>query len=179
MWPVGFWSQSPHCWVPLGTTVSRYATQEQLNKPSNVRVVLCNKRGRCRGFVFPVGGEVLHTPVVSRKSVNSRLDKNKAELHCHVLAMLLQMFAEGYGALDQHVKILGNLRRQSVMFQDTQNFSPCHSSNGTNTIGITKLTTNRRWRKAFLGKLADLLHNFLGRRFQPSRRRSSIRTATA
>lgn len=137
---------------------------------------------------------MLHTPVVSRKSVNSRLDKNKTELHCHVLAMLLQMFAEGYGALDQHVKILGNLRRQSVMFQDTQNFSPCnmdsllagmgrkdtcHSSNGTNTIGIAKLTTNRRWRKAFLGKLADLLHNFLGRRFQPSRRRSSIRTATA
>ena len=59
------------------------------------------------GFVLPVGLELALLAVVASKAVNSRFDKNEAELGVLVLAVALKVLAHGYGLLDEEVKVLG------------------------------------------------------------------------
>jgi hypothetical protein len=45
------------------------------------------------------------------------------------LSVAFQMFADGNGFLDKEVKVLGNLRRQSLCLQNTQDFVSRHKTN--------------------------------------------------
>ena len=57
---------------------------------------------------------------VSGQSVDSALDQNQAKFAVLVLPVLLQMLSHLDGFLDHVVEIFGNLGRQSVHPEDTQ-----------------------------------------------------------
>jgi hypothetical protein len=53
------------------------------------------------------------SPVEATYAVNTRLDENEAELAVLVLAVGLEMLADGNGLLDQHVEVLGDVRAKA------------------------------------------------------------------
>lgn len=99
--------------------------------------------------------------------MDAALDENETELRVLVLSVPLKMLADGYGLLDQMVKIFGKRRRQSLRLQDSQNLVAGDPTNLGNTMPITKHHTNLRGGHALLGELADLLHNIVSRKLEP------------
>mmetsp|Transcript_4931 Transcript_4931/g.15347 ORF Transcript_4931/g.15347 Transcript_4931/m.15347 type:complete len:243 (+) Transcript_4931:81-809(+) len=81
---------------------------------------LSHERGGGRGLILPRRRQRLDRLVVARDAVDARLDQNEAELRILVLAEALEMLADGDGLLDEHVQILGHVRRQPVLLQDAQ-----------------------------------------------------------
>ena len=71
---------------------------------------LCYDGGGSSRLVLPVSGELLVLTVVSGKSVDFALVKNKSKFGVLVLSVLLKMLADSHGLLDKHIQILGDLR---------------------------------------------------------------------
>jgi len=70
---------------------------------------LCDHGASGGGLVLPVGGQDTDGPVVAGETVDTGLDQNEAELGVLVLAVALEVLADGDGLLDEHVKVLGDL----------------------------------------------------------------------
>jgi hypothetical protein len=64
-------------------------------------------------LVLPGGGKDTDSLVVSRKTVDSRLDQNKTELRVLVLSVLLQVLSDGNSLLNEVVKVLRDLRSKT------------------------------------------------------------------
>ena len=69
---------------------------------------LSDQSGSVLGLVSPGGGEGLGDLEVARETVDASLDETEAVLGIEVLAVDVQVFADGHGLLDQMVKILGD-----------------------------------------------------------------------
>jgi hypothetical protein len=99
--------------------------------------------------------------------VDTRLDKNQTELGVLILAVTLQMLTNLNSLLDKHVKILGNLRCESVSLEDTYNLLSSNGGYGCDTIGITKNDTDLGRGETLLGELAYVLLYVSRRDFEP------------
>ena len=74
-----------------------------------------------------------------------RLDKDKAELGVRVLAVALEVLAHGDSLLDEAVKVLGDLRCEAVLLQQTQDLGASHPLDLRDSILVTQDNTNLRW----------------------------------
>lgn len=108
----------------------------------NRNFCLCDHSGGSGGLVLPVGCELLGQTVVTGKSVDSALDKDQSELGVLVLLVAVKMLAHGNSLLDEHVKVLGDLRGEGVLLQDSEDLVSGHASHLGDTVGVTKDDTN-------------------------------------
>lgn len=72
-------------------------------------------------FIFPVWRQHALCFVVTCESVDSGFDQNKSEFVVFVLTITFQVLPDGYGLLNQIVKIFGQVGGLSVGFHDSQN----------------------------------------------------------
>jgi hypothetical protein len=140
---------------------------------------LSDHSGSSGGLVLPVGRKLTSGLVVTSKTVDTGLDKNQTELGVLVLAVTLKMLADGDSLLDELVQILRNLRGETVGLEDTENLVTSDTLDLGNAMGITKNDTNLGRGQTLLGKLEDLLANFLGGSLNPGRRSTAVRQGTA
>lgn len=96
-----------------GRTIYKISSLISLFNIQQVLLLLVDE-GRSSGrLVLPGGGKDTNSLVVSRKTVDSRLDQNKAELRVHVLSVLFQVLSDGDSLLDEVVKVLRDLRSKT------------------------------------------------------------------
>ena len=67
--------------------------------------------------------------VVTGQSADTALHQDKPELGVFVLAVPLQVLADGHGLLDQIIDILGKVRSQAFGLEDSQNLVTRHKAN--------------------------------------------------
>ena len=67
------------------------------------RKKLCDHGGGGGRFILPVGGKLLGQTVVTGKSVDSALDKDKSKFGVLVLLVAIKMLAHSDSLLDEHV----------------------------------------------------------------------------
>lgn len=125
-------------------------------------------------MVLPAGRQLLRSSVVSSKSVNSALDKNKVELRVLILSVLLQMLADRNSLLDQVIKVLGDLGGHTLGLQDSQDLSTSNTLDLRDTEGVSQGNTDLRGGHTLLRQLQDMLSDVLGLDLQPRRRSSLI-----
>lgn len=70
--------------------------------------------------------------------MDSRLDENQSELAVDVLTVAFQMLADADGALDEEVKILGDVWFQADGFHNTEHFVAVHEPHLSNSVRVTK-----------------------------------------
>jgi hypothetical protein len=122
---------------------------------------------RQKRILFPVRGQLTSSLVVTGKTVNTGLNKNQTELGVLVLAVALQVLADGDSLLDELVQVFRDLRSETVGLQDTKDLVTSNTLDLGNTVGVTENDTNLRRRQTLLSKLEDLLADFLGGSLDP------------
>ena len=68
--------------------------------------------------------------------MNTRLYQNETELGIAILAVALQVLADGNSLLDQEVQILRKLRGQTLLLENTQHFVASDKANLGNSVRI-------------------------------------------
>ena len=104
---------SPHRTSPSRSSRSRHSHDSTLPKRSR-RGRLGNEGGSGSRVVLERRGDLLLGLVVAREAVNARLDENEAELGVLVLAVGLEVLADGDGLLDKVPEILGDRGRETL-----------------------------------------------------------------
>jgi hypothetical protein len=125
--------------------------------------------------LLPVRGDGSGKAVITGQTVNLALNQNETELAVLVLPVLLQMLADVNCLLDKLVKILWELRSESVGLEDTDDFVSGNVLDLGNSVGITEDDSNLRWRQTLLGELANLVNNLLSASLQPRGRGAAVR----
>ena len=69
-------------------------------------------RGRS-GFILPDGRQLTGLLVITRKTVNTRFDKNQTILGILILTITFKMLANGNGLLDQVIQVFRNFRSET------------------------------------------------------------------
>jgi len=87
----------------------------------------------------------------------------------------LQMLSDLNSLLDQHVKILRDLRSQTVLLQDAKDLATSNALDLSDAVGVTKHHTNLGWGKPLLGELANMALDVSGGNLQPGRRAALVR----
>lgn len=124
--------------------------------------------------LFPGRRELASGLVVTGKTVDTGLDQNEAELSVAILAVALEMLADGDGLLDQVVEILGDLGGETVGLQDTEDLVTGDVLDLGNTLGVTEDDTDLGGGHTLLGELEDRVADILGGGLQPGRRRTLV-----
>jgi len=135
---------------------------------------LGNEGGGGGGLVFPGRRELASGLVVTGKTVDTGLDQNEAELSIAILAVALEVLADGDGLLDQVVEILGDLGGETVGLQDTEDLVTGDVLDLGNTLGVTEDDTDLGGGHTLLGELEDRVADILGGGLQPGRRRTLV-----
>ena len=99
---------------------------------------LGDKSGSVGSLVLPVGRELTVALVVASKTVDARLDEDKAELGVLVTVVALKMLAHVHGLTDHEVEILGDGRGKAVALEDAKDRGTVKLLNLSNTVGVTK-----------------------------------------
>lgn len=99
--------------------------------------------------------------------MDTRLDQNEAELGVLVLAVLLEVLAHRDGLLDQVVEVLGDLRGETVGFEDTEDLVTSGNLDLGNTVGVTENDTDAGGGQTLTSVLDDLLLDVLRRLLEP------------
>jgi len=102
--------------------------------------------------------------------VDTGLDKNEAELGVLVLAVALEVLADGDSLLDQHVQVLGNFGSDALRLQDTEYLVTGDDLNLGDSVGITKNNTNLGGQRTLTGELGYLLDDLFRGGLEPARR---------
>ena len=113
------------------------------------------------GLVLPGRRELLGGSVVASKSVNSALNEDEAEFAVLILSVSLQVLPNVHCLLDQVVEVLGNLRSETVLLQDSEDLVSGNSLNLGNTVVVSEDDTNLRGGGALLGELNNLFDQFI------------------
>ena len=93
--------------------------------------------------------------------MDSALDEDEAELAVLILSVSLQVLPNVHGLLDQVVEVLGDLRSETVLLQDSEDFVSSDSLNLRNTVVVSEDDTDLRGRGALLGELNNLFDQFI------------------
>jgi len=128
---------------------------------------LCDQGRGSGGLVSPGWWENTDGLVVTRETVDTGLDKNETELGVLILAVTLEVLADGNSLLDKHVKVLWDLWGEAVGLEDSENLVTSDNLDLSNTVGVTEDNTDLRWGGTLLCELADLLDNLLWGGLQP------------
>ena len=105
--------------------------------------------------------------VVARKSVDSALDKDETELAVLVLAVLLEVLADGDGLLDEVVEVLGDAGSKTVDLEDAEDLGASDILDLADAVGVTEDHTDLCGGDTLASKLADVLRDLLGRSLEP------------
>jgi len=92
--------------------------------------------------------------------MNLGLDENQAELLVLILSVLFQMLPHGECLFNQAVQILWKLGGKTKCSQDSDNLVSSDVLYLTNSMRISKETTNLRRSQALPGKFADVVADF-------------------
>ena len=93
--------------------------------------------------------------------MDSALDEDEAELAILILSVSLQVLPNVHGLLDQVVEVLGDLRSETVLLQDSEDLVSGDSLNLRNTVVVSEDDTDLRGRGALLGELNNLFDQFI------------------
>ena len=140
---------------------------------------LGDKSGSVGSLVLPVGRELTVALVVASKTVDARLDEDKAELGVLVTVVALKMLAHVHGLTDHEVEILGDGRGKAVALEDAKDRGTVKLLNLSNTVGVTKGDTNLRGAETLLGELADRLLGLSGGTLEPLGNSANVGERTA
>ena len=94
------------------------------------------------GVVSPGWGKDTLALVVTSQAADTALNQDKTELAVLILAVPLQMIANGDGLLDQVVNVFGEGGSKTLGLQDTQNLVSGDESHLGNSVGIPEDDTN-------------------------------------
>lgn len=70
--------------------------------------------------------------------MDTRLDQNQAEFAVDVLTVAFQMLADADGALDQVVKVLGNVWLQADRLHDAKHFVSVDKTDLSDSVRVTE-----------------------------------------
>ena len=93
--------------------------------------------------------------------MDSALDEDEAELAILILSVSLQVLPNVHGLLDQVVEVLGDLRSETVLLQDSEDLVSSDSLNLRNTVVVSEDDTDLRGGGALLGELKNLFDQFI------------------
>jgi len=93
--------------------------------------------------------------------VDSALDEDEAEFAVLILSVSLQVLPNVHGLLDQVVEVLGDLRSETVLLQDSEDLVSGDSLNLRNTVVVSEDDTDLRGGGALLGELNNLFDQFI------------------
>ena len=93
--------------------------------------------------------------------MDSALNENEAELAILILSVSLQVLPNVHGLLDQVVEVLGDLRSETVLLQDSEDLVSSDSLNLRNTVVVSEDDTDLRGGGALLGELNNLFDQFI------------------
>jgi hypothetical protein len=137
-------------------------------------ICLCDE-GRGGGALVPPGrGESTNGLVVTGETVDTGLDENEAELAVLVLAVGLEVLADGNGLLDEHVEVLWDIGAKAAGLEDSEDLVASDDLDLGDTVAVTEDLTNLRWCSTLLRELADLVDNLLGSGLQPRRSAAGV-----
>merc|ERR1712097_117214 len=128
---------------------------------------LDNEGSGVGGFVLEVSREHLSEAVVPCEAVDTRLDENQTELGVLVLAVLLQVLADGHGLLDEAVEVLRELGSQTLGAEDAHDLVAGNHLHLGNAVGVAENNTDLGRGVALLGHVADLLDGVRGALLHP------------
>lgn len=94
-------------------------------------------RGGAR-LVLPVGSQHALRFVVASQTVNSGLDQNQTEFTVLILAVALQVLADGDSLLDHVVQILRDVGLESNRLHYAQNFVAVNKAHLGHTVRVTQ-----------------------------------------
>lgn len=126
------------------------------------------------GLVLPVRRQHRHGSVVSGQSVDSRFDQNQSELRVLVLSVSLQVLSDRDSLLDQEVKVLWDLRGQTVRLEDSQDLVAGDNLGLGNTVSVSQDNTNLRRSQTLSGVLDNLLNDLVRGQLEPRRSVSRV-----
>ena len=93
--------------------------------------------------------------------MDSALDEDEAELAVLILSVSLQVLPNVHGLLDQVVEVLGDLRSETVLLQDSEDLVSSDSLNLRNTVVVSEDDTDLRGGGALFGELNNLFDQFI------------------
>ena len=93
--------------------------------------------------------------------MDSALDEDEAELAVLILSVSLQVLPNVHGLLDQVVEVLGDLRSETILLQDSEDLVSSDSLNLRNTVVVSEDDTDLRGGGALLGELNNLFDQFI------------------
>ena len=93
--------------------------------------------------------------------MDAAFDENEAELGVLVLAITLEMFADGDCLLYQVEQVLRDLGSQAVLLQDAQDLRARYVLNLRDAVRVSEQDADLGRGHAFPGQLADLLREVL------------------
>ena len=93
--------------------------------------------------------------------MDSALDEDESELAVLVLSVSLQVLSNVDSLLDQVVEVLGDLRGETVLLQDSEDLVSGDSLNLRNTVVVSEDDTDLRGGGALLGELNNLFDQFI------------------
>lgn len=103
------------------------------------------------------------------------LDENQAELGILILSVSLQMLPDCHSLLDEVVKILGQVRGQTLGLEDPQDLVASDKTYLGHTMRVPQDNTDLRGGQTLFGQLEDLLFDIIGCELQPSRNTAPVR----
>jgi len=89
--------------------------------------------------------------------VDTRLDKNEAELGVLILAVGVKVLADGDGLLDEVVEVLRETGSKTRSLEDAEDLGTSDGLDLSNTLGITENDTDLRSGHTLTSELDDVL----------------------
>merc|ERR1712061_826185 len=105
--------------------------------------------------------------VVACQTTDTALNQDKTEFGIPVLAVPLQMLADGDGLLDQVVDIFRQVGGKSLRLEDPENLVSGDEANLCDTMGIPEDNTDLGRSQTFLCQFEDLFVDLFTGQFQP------------
>ena len=94
--------------------------------------------------------------------MDSALDEDESELSVLVLSVPLQVLSHVDSLLDKLVEVLGNLRGEAILLQDSEDLVSGNSLYLWDAVVVTEEDTDLRRGSSLLCELNDLLNKLVG-----------------
>merc|ERR1719491_2063756 len=135
----------------------------------------CHEGGSGRGHVLESRWKSLHALVVAGEAVDAALHEDEAELGVLVLAVPVEVLADGDGLLDEVVKVLGQLRRQAARLENAEDLVTSDCSDLRHAEAVAQRDADLGGREPLLRQLADVVAHVLRLHLQPGGRLPPVR----
>ena len=93
--------------------------------------------------------------------MDSAFDENESELAVLILSVSLQVLPDVDCLFDEVIQVLRDLRSETVLLQDSEDFVTCDSLYLGDAVVVTKNDADLRGGGALLGQLNNLFNQFI------------------